>query len=147
MYVMRGRMPVNVMAHYMHESWMKPGVRLFGNMLMKPEPFSEGYFLEDALKIRASVKLPLIYVGGLVSLEKIDEVLVSGFEFVQLARALIHDPSFINKLKSGEVTRSGCNHTNYCIAVMYSGKMACYQNEKSVPVKWINQFGKNKTGL
>jgi 2,4-dienoyl-CoA reductase-like NADH-dependent reductase (Old Yellow Enzyme family) len=57
----------------------------------------------------------------------------SGFEFIQMARALIHDPAFINKLKTGELKVSGCNHTNYCIAVMYSGKMACCQNEKSIP--------------
>lgn len=140
MYVMRGRMPLQAMAGKMKERWMRPGVRLFGDMLMKPEPFHEGYFLEDALKMRARVKLPLIYVGGIVSLEMIEKVLQSGFEFVQIARALIHDPAFINKLKSGEVTRSGCNHANYCIAVMYSGKMACYQHEKDIPLKWKMGF-------
>lgn len=140
MYVMRGRMPLQAMASGMKERWMRPGVRLFGDMLMKPEPFSEGYFLEDALKMRARVNLPLIYVGGIVSLEMIEKVLQSGFEFVQIARALIHDPAFINKLKSGEVTRSGCNHANYCIAVMYSGKMACYQHEKDLPPEWKRRF-------
>lgn len=146
MYVMRGSMPLNVMAKYMHEKWMKPGVRFFGNFLMKPEPFTEGYFLEDALKVRCQVKLPLIYVGGLVSGAKIEEVLSSGFEFVQLARALIYDPAFIKKLQSGEVTWSGCNHANYCIAVMYSGMMACYQHEERLPAKWKLQLDKNKTG-
>jgi 2,4-dienoyl-CoA reductase-like NADH-dependent reductase (Old Yellow Enzyme family) len=132
MYVMRGKMPISVMTHYMKEKWMKPGTRLFGNLLMKPMPFSEGYFLADALKVRKAVGLPLIYVGGLVSLNKIEEVLGSGFEFVQMARALIHDPAFINKLKCGELQISGCNHANYCIAVMYSGEMACYQHEKDL---------------
>ncbi len=143
MYVMRGSMPVNVMAHYMHETWMKPGVRLFGKILMKPEPFREVYFLEDAMKVREAVTLPLIYVGGLVSLENINKVHNSGFEFIQLGRALICDPSFITKLRSGIVTRSECNHANYCIAVMYSGKMACYQQEQNVPAKWVRQFETN----
>lgn len=137
MYVMRGRMPVDVMAaHLKKDRWMKPALRHLGNLLMKPEPFSEGYFLEDALKVREAVQLPLIYVGGLVSLEKIEEVLGHGFEFVQIARALIHDPDFINKLRSGEITRSGCKHSNYCIAVMYSGKMECFQHEIDLPEKW-----------
>ncbi len=73
MYVMRGRMPLQAMASGMKERWMRPGVRLFGDMLMKPEPFSEGYFLEDDLKMRARVKLPLIYVGGIVSLKMIEK--------------------------------------------------------------------------
>ena len=140
MYVMRGRMPVEVLSHYMKEIWLKPFIRYFGEWLIRPEPFSEGYFLEDALKIRTAVKLPLVYVGGMVSLDKIEEVLGKGFEFIQIARALVHDPMFISKLQTGEVTRSGCNHTNYCIAVMYSGKMACFQNEKSLPEKWKKRF-------
>ena len=137
MYVMRGRMPVRVMAHYMHEQWMKPFVRWFGNLLIKPEPYSEAYFIENARQIRKSVILPLVYVGGLVSKAAIEMVLGEGFEFVQIARALIHDPAFINKIKTGELTVSGCNHANYCIAVMYSGKMACYQNEKDRSAPWL----------
>jgi 2,4-dienoyl-CoA reductase-like NADH-dependent reductase (Old Yellow Enzyme family) len=129
MYVMRGSMPVKVMAHYMQNSWTKLGTRFFGNWLIKPEPFTEGYFLPDALKVRATVKLPLIYVGGLKSLEMIESILEQGFDFVQIARALIHDPGFINKLKSGEVQTSGCQTTNYCIARMYSGPMVCIQHE------------------
>jgi 2,4-dienoyl-CoA reductase-like NADH-dependent reductase (Old Yellow Enzyme family) len=128
MYVMRGSMPVKVMAHYMKNPWMKFGTRYFGNLLMKPEPFREGYFLEDALKIRAAVKVPLIYVGGLKSKAMIEKVLDKGFEFVQIARALIHDPAFISKLKTGEVTDSGCESSNYCIARMYSGQMICFQH-------------------
>ena len=42
-------------------------------------PFKEAYFLEDALKFRAELSMPLIYVGGLVSRAKIDEVLDNGF--------------------------------------------------------------------
>ncbi|MCX6306353.1 MAG: NADH:flavin oxidoreductase [Bacteroidetes bacterium] len=129
MYVMRGSMPVKVMAHYMKNPWMKFGTRYFGNILMKPEPFSEGYFLDDALRIRDAVRLPLIYVGGMKSGESIENVLGKGFNFVQIARALIHDPGFINKLKSGEVHNSGCQSSNYCIARMYSGQMACFQHE------------------
>lgn len=129
MVVMRGRMPVDVMARNLtRDKWMKPFLRYFGHLLIKPEPFSEGYFLEDALIIRELVDLPLIYVGGLTTLKKIDEVLGAGFEFVQLARALINDPGFINKLRSGEVIQSACEHTNYCIAVMYSDKMECIQH-------------------
>ena len=53
-------------------------------------PFKEAYFFEDALKFREAVKLPLVYVGGLVSREKIDMVLDAGFDGVSMARADVY---------------------------------------------------------
>ena len=95
-------------------------------------PFKEAYFLEDALKFRAELKMPLIYVGGLVSRDKIDEVLDDGFEAVQMARALLNEPGFVNRMREEENARCNCRHSNYCIARMYSIEMACHQhlNEK-----------------
>ena len=136
MYVMRGRMPVQIMAHAMKEKLLKVCVYWFGEILVRPSPFSEAYFLEDAIQVRDQIRIPLVYVGGLVSREKIDQVLSAGFEFVQIARALIHDPDFINKLRTGELTVSECNHANYCIAVMYSGKMVCHKHQEHLPRKW-----------
>jgi len=136
LYVMRGKIPTRIMGSRMKNPFMNLGISLFGEMLMKPEPFSEMYFLQDAVKFRSVIKIPLVYVGGLVSRENIDTVMNEGFEFVSFARPLIHDPGFINKLKSGEVIKSGCNHSNYCIAVMYSGKMMCYQHEVDLSEKW-----------
>ena len=136
LYVMRGKIPARIMGSGMKNPFMKFGISLFGELLMKPEPFSEMYFLEDAVKFRPVVKIPLVYVGGLVSGKNIDAVMKRGFEFVSFARPLIHDPGFINKLKSGEVTESECRHSNYCIAVMYTGKMKCCQHEEHLPEKW-----------
>jgi 2,4-dienoyl-CoA reductase-like NADH-dependent reductase (Old Yellow Enzyme family) len=129
MYILRGTMPVKILAHYMEDRIIKMFVRLFGNRLIRSEIFKEAYFLEDALKFRAQLKLPLVYVGGLVSQEKIDEVLDKGFEMVAMARALIKDPDFVNKLLHQDLSRSSCDTCNYCIAVMYSRKVACIQNE------------------
>jgi 2,4-dienoyl-CoA reductase-like NADH-dependent reductase (Old Yellow Enzyme family) len=146
MYVMRGSMPIKVMAHYIENPLMKIGVRYFGGLLIKPEPFSEAYFLDDALKIRTAVHLPLVFVGGLKSRAIIDDVLDKGFDFVQMARVLIHDPGFINKLRTGEITGSSCKSSNYCIAKMYSGQMACFQHEPNLPEKWRIEF-ESKPGI
>jgi len=35
-----------------------------GKYMIPSEPFKEAYFLEDALKFRKALHLPLIYVGG-----------------------------------------------------------------------------------
>lgn len=86
------------------------------------------YFLEDALKFRKALHMPLVYVGGLVSRQKIDEVLNDGFEAVQMARALLNEPDFVNRMRKEEDARSACKHSNYCIARMYSIDMACHQH-------------------
>ncbi len=83
------------------------------------------------LRNRSVLKLPLVYVGGLFSWEKICEVLQKDFELMAFAGALIKDPDFINKLKCNEITKSECNTSNYCIAVMYSGKAKCILNDKN----------------
>ena len=79
------------------------------------------------------MKLPLIYVGGLVSREKMEEVLDAGFEGLQMARALIHDTDFINKLHRGEQACSGCRHSNYCIGRMYTLEMKCNRCVADLP--------------
>lgn len=129
MYVMRGSMPVKTLTYYMNNLWLKYGVKLAGRFMIPTVPFKEAYFLEEALKFREEIKeIPLIYVGGLVAREKIDMVLDKGFEFVQMGRALLNDPAFVNKLKSGECQRCNCGHSNYCIGRMYTVEMACHKN-------------------
>lgn len=143
MYVMHGKMPIKVFAHYIDNRLMSFFVRLIGNWLVKEVPFTEGYFLEDALRFREALKLPLVYVGGLISREKIDEVLSRGFEMVAIARALIKDTDFVNKLKYNELSKSECDICNYCIAVMYSRQAACIMNDKAISQKVKNMMPKN----
>ena len=135
MYVMRGEMPIRSMTYYMASRWLKYGVRMAGKWMIPGIPFKEAYFLDDALKFRKEIKMPLVYVGGLVSREKIDEVLDCGFEAVQMARALFNEPGFVNRMRAEENARCGCRHSNYCIARMYSIEMACHQhlNEELPP--------------
>ena len=130
MYVMRGEMPIRTMTHYMTCWWLKYGVRLVGKWMIPAVPFREAYFLEDALKFRKALDMPLVYVGGLVSREKIDEVLNDGFEAVQMGRALLNEPGFVNRMREEEKARCNCKHSNYCIARMYTIDMACHQRLK-----------------
>ena len=128
MQVMRGAMPIRTLTYYMDMRkfwWLKAMVRLFGRMIIPTVPYKDAYFLEDAMEFRNALKLPLVYVGGMVSRESIEKVLGSGFAAVQMARALIRDTDFVNKLRSGEVERSECRHSNYCIGKMYTLEMKC----------------------
>ena len=144
MAVMRGCMPYKTLTHYMDPWkfwWLKIGVRLFGKLLIPEVPFKEAYFLEDAKKFRAQLSLPLVYVGGLISKAKMEEVLDAGFDGLQMARALVHDTDFINKLAAGE-ERSGCKHSNYCIGRMYTLEMKCHHCVNNLPKKLQKEIDK-----
>ena len=148
MAVMRGRIPTKTMGYYMgwNEWLQKIVVSLFGQWLIKQYDFEECYFLENAKKFREALKGPLVYVGGLVSREGIERVLDEGFELVQMARALVNDPAFVNKLKAGDMsTRSGCDHRDYCMARMYSVDMQCCHNCKEhIPERLWREINKIK---
>ncbi len=136
MEVMRGAMPLKTLRYYMDVKkfwWLKAGLALGGRLVIPTRPFYEGYFLEDAKEFRENLKMPLIYVGGMVSKSKMEEVLNSGFVALQMARALINDTDFVNKLQSGKVTRSGCKHSNYCIGRMYTLEMKCHHCVENMP--------------
>lgn len=128
MYVMRGAMPIKAMTHYMDCWWLKLGVKMVGHLMIPSVPFKEAYFLDDAMLFRKEIKnIPLVYVGGLISREKIEDVLDKGFEFVQMGRALLNEPGFVKRMKLDVNARCTCKHSNYCIARMYSIDMACHQ--------------------
>lgn len=134
MYVMRGRMPIYSMTYYMKQWWLKYGVRMFGSMMIPYEPFRPLYFLDDARVFRRELKLPLVYVGGVTSRRDADRLVdEEGFEFIQMGRALLNDPEFVNHMRDDADCVNGCEHINYCIARMYSREMACHQHLDNLP--------------
>ncbi len=143
--VMRGSMPIKTMAYYMNMWkfwWLKAGLHLAGKFIIPSVPFEEAYFLETAKRFRANLNIPLIYVGGMISKDKMEEVLNSGFVAFQMARALINDTDFVNKLKNGELTKSPCKHSNYCIARMYSEDMKCHHCIDDIPERLKKEIEK-----
>lgn len=128
MEVMRGVMPIKTLAQHAGNKIMGVFIQVFGKFMVPSVPFRETYFLENAKIFRANLKIPLVYVGGILSMENIDRVLSENFEAVAIARALIKDPDFINNLRLEVYKRSSCDTCNYCIAVMYNGPFECIQN-------------------
>ena len=148
MEVMRGAMPIKTMTYYMNVWkfwWLKIALRLVGKWMVPAVPFKEAYFLEEAKKFRKAVNLPLIYVGGLISRQKMEEVLAEGFELLQMARVLINDTEFVNKMKAG-LERSECKHSNYCIGRMYTLEMKCYHCVEHLPKKLQKEIQKAEKG-
>lgn len=145
MYVMRGEMPIHSMTHYMKQWWLKYGVRAVGRYMIPSVPFKELYFLEDARLFRRELTMPLVYVGGVCSRKNADEVLdTEGFDFVQMGRALLTEPDFVNKMRNDADHNCGCDHVNYCIARMYSREMACHKHLDDLPCGIRREISKIK---
>jgi len=145
MEVMRGAMPIKTMAYYMNMWkfwWLKLGLRIAGKIVVPTVPYKDAYFYETAMKFRENLDIPLIYVGGMVAKDDMEKVLNSGFVAFQMARALINDTDFVNKLKKGELTKSPCKHSNYCIGRMYSEDMRCHHCVDDMPERLKKEIEK-----
>jgi 2,4-dienoyl-CoA reductase (NADPH2) len=86
----------------------------------KFDGFKEMYFLEHSRKVREAVRMPLAYLGGVRSLANIELAMQEGFEAVAMARALVFDPGFIERLRSVPAKPSGCTSCNRCVVMMYT---------------------------
>jgi hypothetical protein len=140
-------MPLKTLTYYMDTLrfwWLKLGIRMIGRWMIPTVPYEEAYFLEPAKIFRKNLKIPLIYVGGMLSKSKMEEVLDEGFVAFQLARPLIHDTDFINKIKSGEIEKSECKHSNYCIGRMYSIEMKCHHCVDKLPKMIEKEIARNE---
>lgn len=145
MEVMRGAMPLKTLGYYMDPWkfwWLKLGLKIAGRKMIPTVPYREAYFLEDAKVFRKALKMPLIYVGGMVSKEGMEKVLDEGFVAFQMARALVRDTDFVNKLRSGETTCSLCGHSNYCIGRMYTLEMKCHECVENLPASLRKEIEK-----
>ena len=71
-----------------------------------------------------------------------EEVLSEGFQGLQVARALVHDTDFVNKLRAGETVFSGCGHSNYCIGRMYTLEMKCHHCVDGLPASLKKEIDK-----
>ncbi|RLD71709.1 MAG: NADH:flavin oxidoreductase [Bacteroidetes bacterium] len=124
-YLMRGKVPLLGMIKNGSSLAEKITMALFGPFIIKRYKFEPNFFLDQAKEIRKVVKKPLAYLGGVDSREGIEEILNAGFDFIAMARALIHDPDFLIKLKANSIDKTECNRCNKCVVEMDRGGVKC----------------------
>lgn len=117
-FLMRGDVPLAGMIANEKSAVGRLGMRVFAKLLIRPYAFSEGFFRESALQFRKAVSLPIMLLGGVNRLETIEQAIADGFDLVAMGRAFIRDPDFANRLASGDLTQSRCNHCNECVVQM-----------------------------
>ena len=84
---------------------------------------SSPYFLENALKIKCEIGIPLILVGGFRNINQINNALEKGIDFVSMSRPFIAEENFIEKLKNNE--ESICINCNRCFEVFKTQHRMC----------------------
>ena len=101
--------------------FLRGGFRLVGGRFLHTYPYTEAYFLEQAQQFREALDMPLVLLGGISELATAERGLAAGFEFVGMARAILHHPDIINEWARGTGTVSGCIHCNRCMPTVYFG--------------------------
>jgi len=83
----------------------KPGI-------IRPE--DEAYFAKAAQAIKQAANIPVILVGGMRSLEVMEEIVAGGTaDLVALCRPLVMEPDLITRLKNGQA-KAACISCNGC---------------------------------
>jgi 2,4-dienoyl-CoA reductase-like NADH-dependent reductase (Old Yellow Enzyme family) len=124
-YLMRGKVPLRGMIKNGENLAEKITMALFGPLIVKKYPFEPNFFIKQAIQIRESVSVPLVYLGGVDSKPGIEEILNAGFDLIAIGRPLIHDPNFLLKLQQGQIEKSGCTRCNECVVEMDRGGIRC----------------------
>lgn len=147
-YMLRGTTPLAAMAEAL--GGLKGlAVRLLGPLLVPTVPFEECFFRDQANAVREAVGpgCPVCLLGGITSLSAIEGAVCDGFDLVQMARALIHNPSLVRDIERHldeqlpeaiaerasahagrpgaadvEDVKSGCNHCNECVVATLDPK-------------------------
>ncbi len=75
----------------------------------------EGYFVENAARIKAAVKVPIFGLGGNRTFAVMERFVAEGkADLISLSRPLIRDPHLIKKFRAGEISKSECISCNKC---------------------------------
>ncbi len=123
--MLRGNLPVSEMVNNQKDFFTKIGLSLFGRFMVKEYKYAPLFHLREATKIKTAVNIPVIYIGGIKTQTEVNTILNSGFSFVQIGRALIHDSNF---MQNGDIAYTGkeiCDHCNRCVAAMDGGGVYC----------------------
>lgn len=76
---------------------------------------NEGYFVPFAAKLADAVSTPVIVVGGMRSLDVMEDVLnKTKIEMISLSRPLLREPDLPDKMKDGTCSISKCVSCNAC---------------------------------
>lgn len=93
----------------------------------------EGYFAPMAKEVKSATNVPVMVVGGIRSLDKIEDIFQdNAADYISMSRPFIREPGLINRWKSGDTARATCISCNGCFSTGIKGLgVSCkVENEK-----------------
>jgi 2,4-dienoyl-CoA reductase-like NADH-dependent reductase (Old Yellow Enzyme family) len=139
----RGSMPSDLIALDRSPTVRRYLLTVFGLQKMFI-PFKEAYFLPYAAKLKPTLKIPLILVGGIRTPETAERILETGAaDFISMARPLVREPDLPNKWLSGRRVAAQCSSCNRCAGEEDRGNKArCYARKRDcIDYQMINRRG------
>ncbi len=90
----------------------------------KPGPGEpEAYYEGAAKRYKETVRLPLMLVGGIRTIETAEKLIAAGLaDYVSLCRPLIREPELVNRWKSGDRRPAQCISDNGCFTPGFEGR-------------------------
>jgi 2,4-dienoyl-CoA reductase-like NADH-dependent reductase (Old Yellow Enzyme family) len=122
-FMLRGEVPLLKMALAQRKGWVQSLALLaLGPFLVPRMEWTSSFFSADARVLKAHLtKTPVCLLGGIESLDAVEEALAQGFVAVAVARAILREPRFVSRLRRESTERhvvrqsSPCTHCNECI--------------------------------
>ena len=75
----------------------------------------EGYFVENAARIKRAVRTPVFGLGGIRTLAVAERIVRDGLvDLVSMSRPLIRDPFLVKRFREGRADKSECTSCNKC---------------------------------
>jgi 2,4-dienoyl-CoA reductase-like NADH-dependent reductase (Old Yellow Enzyme family) len=95
-------------------------------------PEQEVYYRDAARLYKQRVGIPLVLVGGIRSIEVVEELLAAGqADYIALSRPLICEPGLVKRWQQGDRRRAECVSDNACYGPGFAGEgIRCVTFEK-----------------
>ncbi|MBE0583161.1 MAG: NADH:flavin oxidoreductase, partial [Desulfofustis sp.] len=92
----------------------------------------EAYFKEHARRIKDSITVPVILVGGLRSFEVSQSIVANGSaDYISMSRPFIREPDLISRWQNGDRRPATCKSDNLCFKPGFAGTgVYCVTKEK-----------------
>jgi 2,4-dienoyl-CoA reductase-like NADH-dependent reductase (Old Yellow Enzyme family) len=122
---------INFSPVYKNYSFLKKKIlSIMINLKYKKDKKIENYNLYSAQKIKESVAIPVIVVGGIRKLNTANDIIENKkIDYISMSRPFIIEPDIVNKWISGKQENSLCINCDYCIIGVLSGTLKCYHGK------------------
>ena len=86
-------------------------------------PDCGAYYFNSASKLKQTVKVPIILVGGIRTFDTVENIINTRVaDYIAMSRPLIREPQLVRRWESGNTARASCESCNSCFRPVLTGK-------------------------